>query len=50
MSTLIQAVDGIMMPKNRCLSMMVIVRVLSLVLRLLRSQAVISMYTVLIYM
>ena len=50
MNTLTQAVDYIMMPKNPCLSMMVIVRVPSLVLRLLRSQAAISMCTVLICM
>jgi hypothetical protein len=45
-STLIQAVD-IRMLKNHYSSMMVIVRVPSLVLRLLRSLAVTSMYTVL---
>ena len=49
-TTTTQALDNIMMLRNHCLSMKPTVRVPSLLPNLLRNNAEISMYTVLIFM
>lgn len=48
-TTTTQALDNIMMLRNHCLSMKLVVRVPNLLPKLLRSLAAISMYTVLIF-